>query len=182
VRLPLDETVSFARVSENAAALVQTTTGTPLAWPANWIFSARHGLGSGRYDLMVGKYLFYRQENLGGVIDLGDARSDPALVGPGWGALRNCENVQCRAVADRARLFAPLDVPEALEVVVRARGTGVLQLTVNGTLVAALPLRERLSEASVRVPSVRWRRELNDLVFAASGAADVDRVRFVRQP
>jgi hypothetical protein len=73
-------------------------------------------------------------------------------------------------------------VPEALEVVVRARGTGVLQLTVNGTLVAALPLRERLSEASVRVPSVRWRRELNDLVFAASGAADVDRVRFVRQP
>jgi hypothetical protein len=182
VRLPLDETVSFARVSENAAALVQTTTGTPLAWPANWIFSARHGLGSGRYDLMVGKYLFYRQENLGGVIDLGDARSDPALVGPGWGALRNCENVQCRAVAGRARLLAPLDVPEALEVVVRARGTGVLQLTVNGTLVAALPLRERLSEASVPVPRVRWRRELNDLVFAASGSADVDRVRFVRQP
>lgn len=182
VRLPLDETVSFARITENAAAIVQTTTGTPLAWPANWIFAAAHDLGAGRYDLMVGKYLFYRQQNLGGVIDLGDPRADPALVGPGWGVPRNCENVQCRTVLMEARLAAPLDVPEALEVFVRARGAGVLQLAVNGTGVAAFPLRERLSESSVRVPREGWRRELNDLVFKVEGSADVDRVRFVRLP
>lgn len=182
VRLPLDDTVSFARVTENAAAIVQTTTGTPWAWPANWAFAAEQDLGVGRYDLLVGKYLFYRQQNLGGVIDLGDPRADPALVGPGWGAPRNCENVQCRAVVTQARLMAPLDVPEALEVVVRARGEGVLQLAVNGTGVAAFPLREALSEASVRVPRERWRRELNDLTFTVDGSADVDRVRFARLP
>ena len=182
LRLPLDETVSFAQVTENAAAIVQTATGTPLAWPANWVFAAEHDLGAGRYDLMVGKYLFYRQQNLGGVIDLGDPRADPALVGPGWGAPRNCENVQCRAVVTQARLLAPLDVPEALEVVVRARGKGVLYLAVNGTEVAAFPLRARLSEASVRVPRARWRRELNDLALTVDGYADVDRVRFARLP
>ncbi|HET7292554.1 MAG TPA: hypothetical protein VFM88_09025 [Vicinamibacteria bacterium] len=182
VRLPLDDTVSFARVVENAAAIVQGATGTPLAWPANWLFAARHGLGAGRYDLMVGKYLFYRQQNLGGVIDLGDPRADPALVGPGWGGLRNCESVQCRAVVTRARLLAPLDVPEPLEVAVRARGEGVLELAVNGVGVAAWPLRERLSESLVRVPRERFRRELNDLSFTVSGSADVDRVRFTRLP
>lgn len=182
VLLPLDDTTSFARVAENSAAIVQASTGTPLAWPANWIFMAEHRLGAGRYDLMVGKYIFYRQQNLGGIVDLGDPLADPALVGPGWSALRNCENVQCRSVDGRARLLAPLDVPEALEVFVRARGEGVLQLAVNGTLVAAFPLRERLVEASVRVPRVRWRRELNDLVFTVAGTADVDRVRFARLP
>jgi hypothetical protein len=180
VRLPLDQTVSFARVAENAAALVQQTTGTPLAWPANWIFALRHDLGAGRYDLMVGKYLFYRQNNLGGVVDLGDPRADPALLGPGWGTPRNCESVQCRAVAPRGRLFFALDVPEPLLVAVRARGRGTLELALNGSPLAAFPLAERLAEHRVRAPRERLRRELNELVFSSDGAADVDRVSFTR--
>ena len=52
----------------------------------------------------------------------------------------------------------------------------------DGGSVAAFQLRDRLGETSVRIPRERWRRELNDLVFAASGSADVDRVRFVRLP
>lgn len=181
-RLPLDETVSFARVAENAAGLVQQTVGTPLAWPANWVFAAEHGLDAGRYDLMAGKYLFYRQNNLGGVVDLGDARSDPALVGPGWGAPRNCEDVQCRAVLTRGRLFVGLDVPEALDLAVRARGTGALRLAVNGTAVGAFVLEERLSEHRLRLPRERWRRELNELSFLRDdgGRAEVDRVVFTR--
>jgi len=181
-RLPLDQTVSFARVAENAAGLLQQTVGTPLAWPANWVFAAQLDLDPGRYDLMSGKYLFYRQNNLGGVIDLGDPRADPALVGPGWGAPRNCENVQCRALATRGRLFAGLDVPETLEVAVRARGRGTLHLSVNGTGVGAFALGERLAEHRLRVPVERWRRELNELTFVRDddGAAEVDRVVFGR--
>jgi hypothetical protein len=179
-RLPLDETVSFARVAENAAGLLQQTTGTPLAWPANWIYAQEQDLGAGRYDLMVGKYLFYRQNNLGGLIDLGDPSADPALVGPGWGAPRNCEDVQCRAVVTRARLFAPLDVPETLDIVVGARGAGALHLSVNGTGVGGFALGEKLREFAVRVPKERFRRELNELAFTSDAGADVDRVRFVR--
>jgi hypothetical protein len=181
-RLPLDETVSFARVAENAASLVQQTTGTPLAWPANWVFAAQHELDPGRYDLMAGKYLFYRQNNLSGVVDLGDPRADPALVGPGWGAPRNCENVQCRAVLTRGRLFAGLDVPETLDLAVRARGRGTLRLAVNGTGVGAFVLDERLAEHRLRVPAERWRRELNELSFDRdeTGSVDVDRVVFAR--
>lgn len=181
-RLPLDETVAFARVAENSAMLVQQSVGTPLAWPANWVFASQLDLDPGRYDLMAGKYLFYRQNNLGGVVDLGDPRADPALVGPGWGAPRNCENAQCRAVLTRGRLFAPLDVPETLDLAVRARGSGSLRLRVNGTGVGAFALGERLAEQRLRVPRERWRRELNELVFErdADGAADVDRVVFTR--
>lgn len=181
-RLPLDDTVSFTRVAENAAGLVQQATGTPLAWPANWVFAAKYGLDAGRYDLMVGKYLFYRQNHLGGVIDLGDSRADPALLGPGWGAPRNCENVQCRAVLTRGRLFAGLDVPEALELTVRARGRGALRMAVNGTMVGAFALEERLAEHRLRLPRERWRRELNELSFFRddAGAAELDRVVFTR--
>jgi hypothetical protein len=181
-RLPLDETVSFARVAENAAGLVQQGVGTPLAWPANWLFAARLDLDPGRFDLMSGKYLFYRQNNLGGALDLGDPRADPALVGPGWGAPRNCENVQCRAVLTRGRLFAGLDVPEPFELAVRARGRGTLRLEVNGTGVGAFVLGERLAEHRLQVPRQRFRRELNELGFVrdADGVADVDRVVFSR--
>ena len=57
-----------------------------MAWPANWIFSLRHGLPADRYDLMVGKYLFFMQNNLGGVIDVGaEPGLDEALLGRGLG-------------------------------------------------------------------------------------------------
>ncbi len=181
-RLPLDETTSFARVAENSAALVQQTTGTPLAWPANWLFAARHGLGAARYDLMAGVYLFYRQNNLGGILDLGEARADPALVGPGWAAPRNCENVRCRSLVTRGRLFAPLDVPEALGIAVRARGQGSLSLAVNGSGVGGFVLGDRLAEHRLDVPKERFRREINELTLWSDGSADVDRVVFTRLP
>ena len=39
---------------ENAAATVSATVGSPTAWPANWIFAARHGVAAARYDLLAG--------------------------------------------------------------------------------------------------------------------------------
>jgi hypothetical protein len=181
--IPRDDTVEFARVAGNSAAVLADLVGTPLAWPANWIFAWRHDLPASRYDAMVGKYLFYRQNNLGGVIDLGDERADPALLDDAWSSLRACgPGAVCRAVRGSARLFAPLDVPETLDVSVVARGTGTLALAVNGAPAGAFPLAPDLQELRVRVPAERWRRELNELRFdvAPGDGASVDKVVFTR--
>jgi hypothetical protein len=181
--IPRDDTVAFAQVAGHGAALVQSAVGTPLAWPANWLFAREHELPVAQYDRLVGQYLFYRQNNLGGVIDLGDERSDPPLIDAQWGSPRPCgPRDVCRAVLGRARLFAPLDVPEELTVVVRARGRGTLALEVNRAPVALLPLAGELGELRVRVPAARWRRELNELRFGVDpgGEAHVERVTFER--
>jgi hypothetical protein len=181
--IPRDDTVAFARVAGNSAALLAQAVGTPLAWPANWVFGARHGLPAARYDLMVGKYLFYRQNNLGGVIDLGDPSADPALLDDGWSSLRDCgAGARCRALRGQGRVFAPLDVPETLDVAVVARGAGVLRLAVNDVAVAAFPLGAELQVLSVRVPREVWRRELNELRFevAPGDGASLDKVVFTR--
>ncbi len=182
-RVPQDETVSFARITENSASILSENVGTPLAWPANWVFAVQHEARVAAFDLAVGKYLFYRQNNLGGVIDAGDPRADPALFGEGWSSTRPCEDTLCRAVLGSARLFAPLDVPETLTLVLRVRGEGTLRLAVNGIGVGALRLDERLTEQRITVPRERWHRELNDLRFEADapGAAWLDRIAFERQ-
>jgi hypothetical protein len=179
--IPRDDTVSFAQVTGHSAALLQAAVGTPLAWPANWIFAARYDLPSAQYDTVVGKYLFYRQNKLGGTIDLGDPRVDPALIDAGWTSLRPCgPEALCRGVIDVARVFAPLDVPEALTVIVRARGRGELALDINGTPMARFPLGDELADLRVSVPRQHWRRELNELRFAIDkgGVVQVDRVVF----
>jgi hypothetical protein len=181
--IPRDDVVSFARVTENSAALVTELVGTPLAWPANWIFAARHRAPLASHDLASGKYLFYKMNNLGGVIDLGDARVDPALLLEGWARVRPCDGAECRGLDGPARLLFPLDVPEELDLVVRARGGAALRLAVNGHALAELPLAEQLVERRARVPATFLRREHNELRLD-SDAADVliDRVVFRRLP
>ncbi len=182
-RIPRDDTVSFARVTENSADFVSEWVGTPMAWPANWIFAARHDLPVQKYDLMVGQYLFYRQNNLAGVIDIGDDRVDPALLGEGWARRHACDEGVCRTIEGRARLFVPLDVPQSLAVVLRARGRGHLSVAVNGRPVAMLPLLPDLEELRFQVPDGYWRRELNELALETGpgGEAAIDRVRFERR-
>jgi len=181
-RIPRDDTVSFARVTENSVDIASALVGSPPAWPANWLFALGHGLAPQKYDLMVGKYLFYRQNNLDGVIDLGDDRADPALLGEGFSPRVPCEASVCREVQGRARLFAPLDVPETLDVTVRAAGSGSLGVAVNGQAVAELPLMPALSDLRFRVPAAGWSRELNEIALSVSsgGAAAVDLLRFER--
>ncbi len=182
--IPRDDTVSFTRVAQNSADLLATAFGSPVAWPANWIFAARHGLPPDRYDLMVGKYLFFMQNNLGGVIDVGaDPGLDAALLGEGWGVRAACGgDAVCRSVEGRARLFASLDAPEPLQVSVRAAGTGRLRIAVNGTPVAEGALQEGLAELTAQVPGARWQSGLNEvgLETTPGGAAQVDRVVFRR--
>lgn len=182
--VPRDDTVSFPQVAQNNVALVAEWAGSPVTWPASWLFAWRHGLPPAQYDVAVGKYLFHRQNNLGGVIDVGtgEAGADLPLLGEGFGVRVPCGGSLCRAVEGRARLFAPLYLPEALDVVVVAEGEGTLDLAVNGRPVAAWGLGPELTEHAVRVPGSVWRRELNELALtvSAGGRAAVDRVRFGR--
>jgi hypothetical protein len=133
---------------------------------------------------MVGKYLFFMQNNLDGVIDVGaDPGLDEALLGEGWGVRAACGgDAVCRPVQGRARLFAPLDAPEPLRVAVRAAGTGRLRITVNGTAVAEGALQDGLAEVTAQVPRARWRAGLNEvgLETTPGGVAQVDRVVFLR--
>jgi hypothetical protein len=181
-RMPRDDTVAFSRVTENSADVLSGLVGSPPAWPANWLFALAHGLPAQKYDLMVGKYLFYRQNNLGGVIDLGDDRADPALLGEGFSSRVRCQAAVCREVLGRARVFAPLDVPETLDVTVRALGSGSLGVAVNGQPQAELPLGPDLQDLRFRVEAPLLRRELNELVLRVSpgGTAAVDLLRFAR--
>jgi hypothetical protein len=180
--IPRDDTVSFAAVAENNAILLAEAVGSPAAWPANWLFAWRHDLPAARYDRMVGKYLFYFMNNLGGVIDVGQPDVDAALLAEGWGPRRPCGNDLCREVEEEARLFAPLDLPETLDLTVRAEGMGEVDLVLNGAPVARLPLGPSLTALSVRLPAGRWRRDLNEvrLQVLPGGRALVDRLVFTR--
>jgi hypothetical protein len=179
--IPRDDAVSFARVAENSADVLAGAAGSPLAWPANWIFALRHHLPADRYDLMAGKYLFFMQNSLGGVIDVG-TETDPALLADGWGARAPCGDEVCRAVDGRARLLAGLDAPEMLDVGVRASGAGPLRVSVNGFPVGEGALGPDLAEVIARVPGARWRTGLNEVALEAGpgGTALVDRVVFRR--
>jgi hypothetical protein len=184
--IPRDDTVSFARVAFNGADVLAAAVGSPVAWPANWIFSLRHGLPPDRYDLMVGKYLFFMQNNLGGVIDVGaDPGLDQALLGEGWGVRTPCAGAVdgvCRPVEGRARLFAALDAPETLDVTVRAGGPGRVRVLVNGAAVAERALAAGLEDVTARVPGARWRSGLNEVAIEADAGATaaVDRLVFRR--
>jgi hypothetical protein len=181
--IPRDDTVSFPRVAENSADLLATAAGSPLAWPANWIFALRHRLPADRYDLMVGKYLFFMQNNMDGVVDVGaDPAQDQAVLADGWGVRVPCAEAVCRAVEGRARLLAGLAAPETLDVTARASGSGQLRVFVNGTGVGEGTLAEGLGDVTARVPAARWRSGLNDVVLETSpgGTALVDKVLFLR--
>ncbi len=181
--VPRDDTLAFADVAGNNAALLQSAVGTPLAWPANWLFAARHDLPVRQYDRMVGQYLFYRQNNLGGVIDLGDERVDTALLDESWSRPLPCgPGAVCRSPRGPARLFVPLDVPETLDVTLRLRGHGELGLIVGGLPLAQLPLSAELRDVTLRAPAGLWRRELNELRFVPGpgSEAQVDRLVFAR--
>ena len=181
-RIPRDDTVSFAQVTENNADILSDLVGSPLAWPANWLFAWHHDLPAQKCDLMVGPYLFYRQNNLGGMLDLGDDRIDPGLLSEGWARRRPCGTGVCRGLDGRARIFAPLDVPEDLALWVRAAGSGVLGVAINGHRLGELPLRPELGDFRLRAPAGLWRRELNEVTLDPGGARDVivERLRFER--
>jgi hypothetical protein len=187
-RIPRDDTVSFPRVARNAAATVSAAVGSPTAWPANWIFAARHGVSAARYDLLGGVDLFGPLApasgrgafGFEGVIDVGQPRTDEALLQGGWSVRHPCGVEVCREVEGTAELVAPIREPRDVDVMVSAAGTGTLTLEVNGVPVLAAPLAADVQAHFVRLPRARLRRGLNAIVFTIppGGHALVDRIVF----
>jgi hypothetical protein len=168
-RLPADETVSFVRVAENSAAILSESVGSPLAWPANWLFAARYRVSPGEFDLRSGKRIFTSPDQATARVAAGDPHSDPALFSDGWTSARPCENTLCRSVMGSARLFVPLEAAEPLSFALRARGTGALLVAVNGVGVGGLVLTKHLTEQRLQVPASRLRRGQNEVALRVEG-------------
>jgi hypothetical protein len=165
------DTVSFPHLVGGAAARVADNLGSPRTWPASWVFAWREGRSPAQYDRLVGRYLFYRQNNLGGRIDLGRA-GDEVMLGEGWGPREEEGDVDARRFQGAARVFAPLDVPEALAVAVRGAAVGApaeIGVFVNGRAAGRLRFDTGWSAPALLVPQEFWRRELNDVVLVSSG-------------
>ncbi len=181
--IPRDDTVAFSRLAGNAARVVADAAGSPTSWPASWIFAWRSGLPAGRYDLTVGRYLFYRQNKLGGTLVPADP-GHASLLAEGWGNAQDVDGRPSRTVAERARLLAPLDVAEPLEVRLQLRarpGPAQVSLLVNGREAGRLTVTgDSWQEQRVAVPEAYWRRELNDVVIETSSDVAVAAVRFVQ--
>ena len=94
--------IAFARRGGRGARCVADAVGSPPTWPASWVFAWRHRLPPGQYDLLVGRYLFYRQNNLQGRIDLG-AAGDEAHARRGMGRRRAARRRRGAAAARAAR-------------------------------------------------------------------------------
>lgn len=182
-RIPRDDTVSFPRVARNAAVMVSSAAGTPTAWPANWLFAARHRVSAARYDVLSGVDLF-GPRGLGGVIDIGHLPTDEALLQRGWSVRHPCGIGICRAVEGTAELLAPIGDPVEVHLVVSAAGGGALTVALNGTRVLEAPLTDDVRPHVVRLPRGRFRRGLNAFVFtvAPGGRALVDRIVFAPAP
>jgi len=191
-RIPRDDTVAFARVARNAAATVSATLGTPTAWPANWVYAARHGVSPRRYDLLGGVDLFgrvppgapVRSERAGtaATIDVGHLPTDEAVLRGGWSVRHSCGTEVCRAVEGAAEIVVPMREIRDVDVTLVAEGEGTITMAVNGVPVLAAPLAGAQPH-SVRVAGARFRRGLNSIVIGAPGArALVDRLVFTPVP
>jgi hypothetical protein len=174
---------AFPRLYGGTARLVADGVGTPSTWPASWIFALSEGRPPSQYDPLVGRYLFYRQNNLEGLVELG-VPGDEALLGEGWGPVEERGEVKGRRTNGAARVFAPLDVPEDLRIVVRAaapRDHVEVRVSVNGREAGRFPAGAALHDHVVPVPAAWWRRELNSVrLDAGTLRVFVDRVRFLR--
>ncbi len=163
------------------ATRLSTALGSPSTWPASWLFAWREKRSPGQYDLLVGRYLFYRQQNLGGVVEVGEG--DEALLAEGWGPLADLGERKARRLSGRARLFAPLDLAEDLDLSVlgRADVETLLSFEVNGRAAGRLTVGPLGSRGPLRVPAPFWRRELNDVVLETEGGGvEIDVVVFTR--
>ena len=172
---------AFPRLVGGAARVVADVAGSPPTWPASWLFAWQQHRPARQYDLAVGRYLFYRQNNLGGRIDVGGG--DGALLAEGWGGRQQAGGRDCRIAVGPARVLAPLDVPEDLALTLA--GTSVqadaVRIRVNGHEAGTIAVDSSGAAGSLRLPAVLWHRELNDLVLVpASGSVCVEALELVR--
>jgi len=179
---PLDS-LSFAARSLAATRAVSHDIGFPTTWPASWIFAARYDTSPGAFDLAAGKYLFYRQNNLDGVADLGQ-EDDAGLILEGFSGPKQDGPITYRVVDSEARLIVSLDLPETLVVSLRARTAALsptnVEVTINGSPAGSLAVPADWGESRLDAPQGLWARGPNVITLRSAAAIQLDRVLFVR--
>jgi multisubunit Na+/H+ antiporter MnhB subunit len=162
-----DPTFEFARLAGAAAGALSDAAGFPTTWPASWLFAWSHRVSPGKYDLVVGRYLFYRQNSYGRRLDLTDPQVEPLLV-DAWEAPTTVAGVAARCARGDVRILAPLDVAEPLELRFdTASPEGAQQAVVIGLIAA----QEAWGRATFETPAGVWHREINEVSLGVRSAA-----------
>jgi hypothetical protein len=170
-----DDTVRFADVSEGNARMFAGAVGSPVAWPANWLWGASTGLPAARWDLLSAQRVDPRR---GARIDIGDLEQDATFLLDGWSVRHACGDAVCREVEGRAEMAVPLEGPP-VRMTVRGVGPGGLRVFVSDRDLGLLALGPELGDVTtVLQPSA----PLTRIAFeAAPGTrAQVDAVTFER--
>lgn len=137
-----DDTVRFPDVSEGNARRLADAVGSPVAWPANWIWSASTGLPAARWDRLSGARLDPR----GGVrVDVGDLEQDATFLLEGWSVRHACGGAVCREVEGRAEMAVPLESAPG-RLAVRGLGPGALRVSSDGREIGVVSLTAELAE------------------------------------
>ena len=174
--------ISFAARALGSAEAISHDVGFPTTWPASWIFAFRYDTSPAAFDLAAGKYLFYRQNNLEGFVDLGSPGDDGIVLDgftpPRRGAITH------RGVVSTGRIVVSLDLPETLEIVTRARArtatTARLEVVLNGVSVGTVDIEPEWADRRVEAPQSLWKRGPNVLALRTSSEVDVDSISFLR--
>jgi hypothetical protein len=125
--IPRDFPLSFSEVARNNASLVARAVGSPLAWPANWLFARTYDTPPDRFDDAAGKAL-PRGPDGTATLDVGRMDLDAALLLEGWSVRHPCGASVCRAVESQARVLLPIETEEPVALTVRASGAGQMSV------------------------------------------------------
>lgn len=187
--IPNDNTASFARITANSARLLARAVGTPMAWPASWIFQARTGLTPDKWDAVAGRRLFPNSAAAQATIEIGDDDSafapDAPILGSGFGAPRTCGRGWCRDLYDRGTILLPLQNPGTGDLTIRvsARGEGVLRITLDRPAASvAQDLTEEMNAEPLRAAArlVAPGIHILTLEVQGGGKATLDRITIER--
>jgi hypothetical protein len=177
--------VAFSNLAGAAARATSEAVGFPTTWPASWIFAARHDVSPGRYDLTVGRYLFYRQNSFGPRLAMARADVAPLLDGD-WREPTAVLGRPARCIFARARLFVPLDVPASFELRFAAAAPGGGRrspVTVNGHPVGVVAAGPEWRTTALAASRELWHREINEVSLEpveGAGPLCVASIEFVR--
>jgi hypothetical protein len=177
------DSVSFAGRSLASSRALSHDIGFPTTWPASWIFAVRYRTSPGAFDLAAGKYLFYRQNNLNGIAELGE-EGDEGLILEGFSGPRQDGPITYRALESRARVIVSLDLPETLGVSFEARAPNgspaTVSVAINGNPAGSIPVGPDWAGSRLEAPQGLWTRGPNVITLRATSSVQLDRITFLR--
>jgi hypothetical protein len=165
--IPRDDTVAFPEVARGNALLLARAVGSPLAWPAAWVYAFRHSLPAEHYDALTGRVLF-ADGALEARLEMGaEAAPGPFLAGS-WGVRRPCGGAVCRDLLGPAQVRFFLDRRESLRVALVMGGRGDVQVTLNERGLGGWRVPHDLAGVGWPVPAHGFRRGVNVLELTPS--------------